>query len=350
MCRPFDKNEAYFYPSRKLVTVAFLSLMLQIPYIVNWDSADAWLSIRCFYVIYIPLISTLALRKYFFFDVHRKKHIYLSVASAVPVLIMLVMFGFACAGGSTLMQWRSIVLCITALASILLTAYLLHVTKWLARQISDYQHGEYSNDDDFPIRFARGLIYLPIIMWSVAWIIFVLDSRILNAVFSVFLAIVGLILLIVILHPQRVKLSSVEGPVEKVIEENLKIEEDSTELPGIGEDLSAVKKELPDYLVDKLEQQIRTAVCDEQLFLQPRLNKTDLAKQLGTNRTYLTIVFRDRFVSFYSYVNTLRIKYALNYAESHQGATQQEIAYNSGFGSVKTYMRVKKLYEANKLS
>lgn len=350
MCRPFDKDEDYFYPSRRLVAASFFVVALQLPYLVNPYSADAWLFVRCFFVIYIPLISSLTLRRYFFFGSSRR-HSHIVAAHVIPSVMMTALFLVACFGGAVLVPYRNEVVCGVSAISLLLMAYLLNFTLWLYRQIVEYQHGEYSNDDDFPIHFAKSMIILPIGVWLIAWSVFLSGSKMLNAIFSVVLAVIGLVVLIVILHPQRRAVAASNAIADKVdcIEVEDELQKDKN-IQEIEDDISAEKNDLPEYLKDKLEHQIRTLMDDEQLYLQPRLNKTDLAKKLGTNRTYLTVVFRDRFVSFYSYVNTMRMEYALHYAENNPGATNQEIACNSGFGSVKTYTRVKKMYEANKLS
>ncbi len=351
MCRPYDKDEDYFYPSRRLVAASFFVVALQIPYLMNPYSADAWLFVRCFFVIYIPLISSLTLRRYFFFGSSRR-HSSIVAAHIIPSIMMTTLFLLACCGGDVLVPYEDVVVCGVSAVSLLLMAYLVNFTVWLYRQILEYQHGEYSDDDDFPIRFAKSMIILPIAVWMIAVAVFLSGSKTLNAIFSVALAIIGLVVLIVILHPQR-RAVAAQGSVtdeEAACSEADDETRKDKDIKEIEEDISAVKNDLPEYLKDKLERQIRAMMDAEHLYLQPRLNKTDLAKKLGTNRTYLTIVFRDRFVSFYSYVNTMRMEYALRYAENNPGATNQEIACNSGFGSVKTYTRVKKLYEANKLS
>lgn len=76
---------------------------------------------------------------------------------------------------------------------------------------------------------------------------------------------------------------------------------------------------------------------------------SEVARVLHTNRTYVSEVMRERFGSFYSYVNTLRIRCAEAHREAHPDATQKEIMAHSGFGSVKTYVRIKKLYDEGRL-
>lgn len=112
----------------------------------------------------------------------------------------------------------------------------------------------------------------------------------------------------------------------------------------IAEDTAGPSCTLPPEMLDELEAKVRRIFQEDKIFLNPNLNKNELVSLLGTNRTYLTIVFRERFESFYAYVNRLRLEYANEYSRTHPDATRQEVAANSGFGSPRTYSRVLKQY------
>ena len=51
----------------------------------------------------------------------------------------------------------------------------------------------------------------------------------------------------------------------------------------------------------------------------------------------------------YLIIFRLRIEHAIRYREAHPEASQLEVAVNSGFGTVRTYNRVKKMYAEGKL-
>ena len=79
---------------------------------------------------------------------------------------------------------------------------------------------------------------------------------------------------------------------------------------------------------------------DERIYLNPKLKLSDVARMVGTNRTYLSRYFnRDSGQTFYDYVNNYRIKHAEQLLVSSP-ATLLEISERSGFNSLSTFRRV----------
>lgn len=91
-----------------------------------------------------------------------------------------------------------------------------------------------------------------------------------------------------------------------------------------------------DWIGDKL----RTECEDKQLYLDADLNITRLAQEIGTNRTYLSQYLRENNTNFYTYINTLRIRYSQTLTQSGEKYTVADIARLSGFNSVQSYRRV----------
>ena len=334
MCKPYNLNPSYFYPSRTFVTLAFLASVFLLPYLFHPDSNDTWLYTKTYLVFYLPVFGTVSFRS-FFFGVTREWIRNYLLLLAIPILLFLYLFILACIGGNYLEIygfWDDI---LYFTLSVILTVKLVNTTLWLNHKITDYVRGEYSNENDFPLGFAKFVVFIPFGLWLLSLVVFFVDSQILNAWFFLFVMILQLVITCMILHPQRQECEVMEKNIEKNAIEAKVVTVRNNPIP------SAVK--------DNIEQQIRDVVEDEQLYLNPKFNKTVLAERLATNRTYLSVVFRERFGSFYSYVNTLRILYAIKYLEQHPKATQIEVAMNSGFGTTKTYNKVKKLYEAGEL-
>lgn len=334
MCKPYNLNPSYFYPSRKFVTVAFLAVIFLVPYLFHSESNDTWLYTKTYFLFYLPVFGTVSFRSFFFGVTSKWVRNYLLLL-IVPIPLFIYLFVLACIGGNYLEIygfWDDIFYFIL---SVILAVKLLTTTMWLNNKIMDFVRGEYSNENDFPLGFAKFVVFIPFAVWILSLVVFFVDSRIFNACFFLFIMILQLVITCIILHPQRQECEVMEKNIEKnAIEAN---------------NVTVRNNPIPVAVKDNIEQQIRDVVEDEQLYLNPKFNKTVLAERLATNRTYLSVVFRERFGSFYSYVNTLRILYAIKYLEQHPKATQVEVAMNSGFGTTKTYNKVKKLYEAGEL-
>ena len=84
--------------------------------------------------------------------------------------------------------------------------------------------------------------------------------------------------------------------------------------------------------------------CEEsQLYLQNDISLVELAKQIGTNRVYLSQHFAMQGTTYNDYINNLRIQHFINlYHETtvtHQSITVQQLAYQSGFSTYGTFNR-----------
>ena len=93
MCRPFDKQESYFYPARRLMTFIFACFALPGVWLCRMDSADAWLFVRVFLVLFLPVAGILSFRRYFFAGV-RRRWLYLAVAGVLPLLLIAVLWAW----------------------------------------------------------------------------------------------------------------------------------------------------------------------------------------------------------------------------------------------------------------
>ena len=82
--------------------------------------------------------------------------------------------------------------------------------------------------------------------------------------------------------------------------------------------------------------------CEEpQLYLQHDISVAQLAKQIGTNRSYLSRYFALQGITYNAYINGLRIQHFVKlYHETtaaHQSASTKQLAYQSGFRSYSTF-------------
>lgn len=312
------KDMEEFYPARKLVTGIYFSVALLLPCALYPESHDAQLLARCFWIVYIPLSASLAFRLFFQTDrgLGRKEYL---LTGGIPAVAMLTLFAFALAGGNSLQRYGDIIIYSTEVISIALTAYLVRVTLWIWNMIR-------GNEYLIPRRFALGIFWLPLTVQIIAWGVHLADSAFASATFAIATALVGAMILVVILRPQRIGIKE-----ERVAKSNEKNEADTAINLSVG-------------YIDKMERQVREVVERDQMYLKPDFTKTSLATLLGINDLYLHVVLRKRFGPFNTYINTLRIEYALRYEEEHPDAKREELATVSGFGSVRTYYRAKTQY------
>ena len=93
-------------------------------------------------------------------------------------------------------------------------------------------------------------------------------------------------------------------------------------------------------LPPEVSESVRKLFDEEKVFLNPRLKLSDVARKVGTNRTYLSRFFnQENGYTFYDYVNQLRVKHAERLL-SNTNLPISLIADQSGFNSLSTFRRV----------
>lgn len=105
-------------------------------------------------------------------------------------------------------------------------------------------------------------------------------------------------------------------------------------------DMPPVTKNVPESDLQGIAMEVQRLFEDENIFLNPKLKLSDVARAVGTNRTYLSRFFnRENGQTFYDYVNGYRIHYAEQLLMD-SNAPLQEISDRSGFNSLSTFRRV----------
>jgi len=90
----------------------------------------------------------------------------------------------------------------------------------------------------------------------------------------------------------------------------------------------------------QLKQRVLHAVKKEQLFLQPNLKISDLARYLHTNRNYIyNVVNVEMGLSFSELVNRERVEYAVALMKEYPDMLLGDIAVKSGFSSNVSFYR-----------
>lgn len=102
--------------------------------------------------------------------------------------------------------------------------------------------------------------------------------------------------------------------------------------PGVG---------LSGESLDDIKLLLKQHCEDTRLYLQHDLTHLQLAQELGTNRTYLSLYFARQNTTYYAYINDLRIFHFVRlYREAMTAGrdfTAQELAIQSGYRSYRTF-------------
>lgn len=88
-------------------------------------------------------------------------------------------------------------------------------------------------------------------------------------------------------------------------------------------------------------EKLRVLLEQQCMYLNPHLVINDVAKAIGTNRTYLSeFINREMRMTFTEYVNTLRLAHAEKLMASNPSMHLDIVSEESGFNSRTTFRRV----------
>ena len=93
----------------------------------------------------------------------------------------------------------------------------------------------------------------------------------------------------------------------------------------------------------QIEQLLKEHCVDTLLYLQHDLSLQDLAQAIGTNRSYLSQYFSRQSTTYNTYINNLRVNHFISrygkLVAAGQSVVAQELAYECGFSSYRTFSR-----------
>ncbi|HPB89834.1 MAG TPA: helix-turn-helix domain-containing protein, partial [Bacteroidales bacterium] len=88
---------------------------------------------------------------------------------------------------------------------------------------------------------------------------------------------------------------------------------------------------------EELFSRMEEAVVKKELYLDSSFSRTRLAREVGSNRTYVTKALNSHGVGFYDYLNRYRLERAKQILGQKENSTMlmEEVACGSGFSSVR---------------
>lgn len=98
--------------------------------------------------------------------------------------------------------------------------------------------------------------------------------------------------------------------------------------------------------LNEIEKNLKLYFTKEKPWLNPHLNIWDVAKEIGTNRSYISKVINDNIgCNFNQYVNEFRVNEAKKLLHKTPEIPIAEISELSGFGSLNSFIRIFKISE-----
>ncbi len=323
MCEPYDKDEGFYYPSRRVYAVSQLMLLLLLPYVFAPMDEDIWLATKCFTVMCVPLLIDWMILRYFFNskEYKRRRRVFL-FESILPLSLSVVIVIVAVIPGISLQGVSNSIFIITCILSVMMLLENLWGAWWLWKRIYGYHHDHFSSDSDFPFKSINAVIVQPQVFIVLAWTMFITNSRDYHMILNIIWTAWSIHILITMLKPHK-QVSVTEITLSMIEEEVVEGELKSTS-PTDG---SREKK------YEEIKKKIERFIIEEEGFKDLYLTLQGVADKVGCGRTYVSIVFKQELGGYYTYINRKRLEFARKYEQEHPRATKDEIAFESGFNS-----------------
>ena len=327
-CAPYINHIDYYYPGWRTLVFGSLSNLSLLPVLFFPGDPDAILQLRMMLLLASPFLCSVLIYSYFGrvlrVDWWRKPAWLMSVTYALMALVVLVttlMPGTQMQG-----MFRSIYFIIAGVLATFYLMCLIVAMVMMIQPLSRFSEDSFSNPDDFPVQYAKSLISIPFLHLIMSW------SATFNGTMPVLtfsllmLSVLLAIILLGALSPHRaLEVEQLEKEVEAEQKESL-----------------LEPEMIPHERKEEILRAIRFRVEDEHACLDSHLTLSDLSRQCGFNRTYVSGVLNESLGGFFGYVNRCRLAHADAYMKEHPSAEVDEVALMSGFNNRQSYYNARK--------
>ncbi len=342
----FYRPEAYgehfraLFPAQRIVGMTYLMQLFELPYLLQIGDSDALLYVNAFSLLFLS-IQFIIMCEVYFFPKHKHKRQY-PLIYLPAILVLLPMFLQAVKLISLPEGWRTWAM---VAVSILFAFYFglnIHMTIRIERAVRLANEEQYADSDDFPVRFANIIKWLPTFVLILLAINFYADDPWVKFGRDLIFIFANVWFCILTLNPWR-KVNSESSIQHSELEsqESEFEEEDDTDnnndhdvTPGLTERNSESIHLLSDTKYDELAHRLNKLLNEDHIFTEPHITLDTLIQHLGTNSKYLAeVIRRSGYQSFYDMISQHRVRYAIALIHQHPDERLADISDRCGFSS-----------------
>lgn len=329
---PYRDNYDNLFPSQKANAALYLLQIFEIPYLLMLPDPKALFYVNAFSILLFSSLMVVMCDSYFFLK--RKKR-WQSIRYFLPVvLIVLYLLLAALKIVPTTKNTYQVMFWIITSVFLYYVTQLIIIRQNIHQSIRAVNEGRYSNSDDFPVRYARRIEWVPIAICLLMFTCFVLNNPYVKMWRDLLFTFVNVAFLLYTLNPHRKSIKR-EEKREQELEQIL-----------IGTNNNVAKYKLSEERCREIEARLIELIEKEKLFLNSHLTLDQLSQKLAVNRNYISeVIARSKYGSFYTLINTYRLAYAQEILRQNPTLKIEHVAFDSGFSSVSVFSQVFKRYQ-----
>ena len=326
----FYRPEAYrehfheLFPAQRSVGVIYLLQIFELPYLLQIGDPDALLYVNAFSLLFFSIQMLIMCEGYFFPDAPRTSHLSPFTSNlllVIPAVVVLMPLFLQAVGLVSMPQgWRG---WMVGAVSLLFVAYFLHSVRMalrIRREVRRADEDRYADSDDFPVRFANIIRWVPTLVLILLAINFYADNPWVKFGRDILFIFANVWFCILTLNPWR-----------KVQVESGKCKEESE--ADAADNLSTFHFPLSTRF-DELASRLESLLTEEHIFTEQHITSDLLISRLGTNSKYLAeAIRRSGYQSFYDMISQHRVRHAISLIHQHPDSRLADIAEQCGFSS-----------------
>ena len=322
----FYKPEAYkehfqeLFPAQKAVGIIYLLQIFELPYLLQIGDSDALLYVNAFSLLCFSIQMLIMCEGYFFPEIkHRLNGYWLFIPA---IVVLLPMFLQAVKLIDMPEGWR--VWAVGAVSLLFVGYFSLSVRMALRirNAVQRANEDQYADSDEFPVRFANLIRWMPTLALVLLAINFYADDPWVKFGRDILFIGANVWFCILTLNPWR-KVAS-ELPEQTEI----------SEVPEMHEPSDSTVHQATNARFDDLARRLEVLLTEEQIFTEPHITSDVLILRLGTNSKYLAeVIRRSGYQSFYDMISQHRVRHAISLIHQHPDARLADIAERCGFSS-----------------
>ena len=325
----YKKDVQKLYPAQRSVAQFYLLQLFEIPYLLMTGRPETLFYVNGSGLLVFSSFILVMVNRYFYLKTSsfRKRLLFLLPMWACWVALLLPVFQII----SFSVAYQRIM---TLVVVLVFAFYMYSLDKFrqqLTRRIREVEEDEYSNEEDFPVQFARSIKWLPLVLCMILVVNFLINNAFVKMARDIVFTVINVWFAIYTLNPHR-KI--------KTIHLEFQMEEKAAEAAETKEK-DITHRHLTKEQRKNLETKMLDLVKSEKLYLEDHFTMSDLVKRMNTNKAYLSeMIAASEYGSFYQLVNSLRIEHACEMLNENPTLKMEQVALASGFSSGSAFSQV----------
>lgn len=326
LLKRFYRPKAYrehfdeLFPAQRAVGIIYLFQLFELPYLLQIGDRDALLYVNAFSLLFFSTQMFIMCECYFF---PKKKLLWCDQWIFIPALIVLIPMFLQAVGIVSFPEgWRTWAV---GAVSIIFVVYFVHNIRMalrIERAVQRANEERYADTDDFPVRFANIIKWVPTLILILLAINFYADNPWVKFARDILFIGANVWFCMLTLNPWR----------KAVTSEQCSASQDGDNEPNTKH--STLNILLSDSRFEELAHKLNHLLVDEHIFTEQHITIDTFVAHLGTNSKYLAeVIRRSGYQSFYDMICQHRVRYAISLIHQNPDCRLADISDRCGFSS-----------------